>query len=85
MLLRSLYYIESAISGIIGYWEFPEALVIKNLPANAGDKRDMDLIPGSGRFPGGRNGNPLLYSCLENLMEEPGGLQSMGSHRVRHD
>ena len=46
MLLRSLYYIESAISGIIGYWEFPEALVIKNLPANAGDKRDMDLIPG---------------------------------------
>ena len=31
------------------------------------------------------NGTPLQYSCLENPMEEPGGLQSMGSHRVGHD
>ena len=42
------------------------ALVVKNLPANAGDIRDSDSIPGSGRFPGGGHGNPLQYSCLEN-------------------
>ena len=44
-------------------------LVVKNLPANAGDIRDMDLIPGLGRFPGGGHGNPLQYSCLENPMD----------------
>ena len=42
------------------------ALVVKNPPANAGDTRDMCLISGSGRFPGGGHGNPLQYSCLEN-------------------
>ena len=42
------------------------ALVVKNLPANAGDIRDMNLIE-SGRFPAGRQGNPLQYPCLENL------------------
>ena len=41
-------------------------LVVKNLPANAGDIRDTGLIPGSGRSPGGGHGNPLQYSCLEN-------------------
>ena len=38
----------------------------KKLPVNAGDVRDLGSIPGSGRFPGERNGNPLQYSCLEN-------------------
>ena len=47
---------------------FPVALVVKNLPANAGDIRDVVLIPGSGRSPGGGHGNPLQYSCLENPM-----------------
>ena len=62
------------------------AVVIKNPPVNAGDIRDMGLIPGSGRCPGEGNDNPLQYSCLENPMtEEPGGLQSMGSQRVGHD
>ena len=42
------------------------ALLVKNPPANAGDIRDVGLIPGSGRFPGGGHGNPLQYSCLEN-------------------
>ena len=42
-------------------------LVIKNPPANAGDIRDTGPIPGSGRSPGGGNGNPLQCSCLENL------------------
>ena len=44
-------------------------LVVKNLPANAGDKRDVGLIPGLGRSPGGGHGNPLQYSCLENLLD----------------
>ena len=44
-------------------------LLIKNLPANAGDIRDAGLIPGLGRSPGGGNGNPLQYSCLENPMD----------------
>ena len=58
----------------------------KNSPANAGDIRDVGLIPGSGRSPGGGHGDPLQYSCLENpTKEEPGRLQSMGSQRLRHD
>ena len=48
---------------------------------------ELGSIPGLGRSPGEGNGNPLQYSCLENPMDrgEPGGLQSMGSQRVRHD
>ena len=45
------------------------ALVVKNLPANAGDIGDTDSIPGLGRSPGGGNGNILQYSCLENSMD----------------
>ena len=60
-------------------------LVVKNLPVNAGDIRDMGWIPGLGRSPGEGNGNPLQYSCLEiPWTEEAGRLQSMGSHRVGH-
>ena len=60
--------------------------MIKNPPANAGDVRDTGLIFGSGRFPGGGRGNPLQYSCRDNLWtEEPGGLQSMGLQRVGPD
>ena len=44
------------------------ALVVKNPPANAGDIKDMGLIPGSGRHTGLGNGNSLQYSCLENPM-----------------
>ena len=44
-------------------------LVVKNLPANAEDIRDMGSTPGMGRSPGGGHGNPLLYFCLENLMD----------------
>ena len=43
--------------------------MVKNPPANAGTVGDSGLIPGSGRFPGGGNGNPLQYSCLRNPME----------------
>ena len=48
---------------------FPGGARGKNLPANAGDKRDMSLIPGWGRSPGGGPGNLLQYSCLENPMD----------------
>ena len=44
------------------------ALVLKNLPANVGDVRDVSLIPESGRSLGGGHDNPLHYSCLENPM-----------------
>jgi len=44
-------------------------LVVKNLAANAGDVRHAGLIPGSGRSLGRGHGNPLQYSCLENLMQ----------------
>ena len=42
------------------------ALVVKNLPANAGDIRDLGSIPGLGRSPTGGQGKPFQYFCLEN-------------------
>ena len=42
-------------------------LVVKNLSASAGHLRDVGLIPGLGRCPGGGHGDPLQYSCLENF------------------
>ena len=45
------------------------ALVVKNLPADAGDSRVRGLIPGLGRSPGVGNGNLLQFSCLENLVD----------------
>ena len=50
-------------------WASLVALVVKNPPADAGDLRVMGLIPGLGRSPEGRHGNPLQYSCLENPMD----------------
>ena len=50
-------------------WASQVALVVKILPANAGNLRDMGLIPGSGRSPGGGQGNPLQYACLDNSMD----------------
>ena len=44
--------------------------MVKNLPVNAGDLRDVGSIPGSERSPGAGYGNPLQYSCLENLMDK---------------
>ena len=58
----------------------------KNLPANAGDKRDTSAIAGSGRSPGGGHGNPLQYFCLENPMDR--GVRQdtvMGSQKARHN
>ena len=62
---------------------FPGGSAVKNSPTSAGDACS---IPVSIRSSGAGNGSPLQCSCLENPMdEEPGGLQSMGSRRVRHD
>ena len=45
------------------------ALVVKNLPADLGDVRDVDLVPGLGRSPEEGNANPLQCSCLENPID----------------
>ena len=67
-------------------WASQEALMAKNPPTNAGDSRDVGSILLLWRYPRGGHGNSLQYSFLENPMaEEPGGLQSMGWHRVGHD
>ena len=59
---------------------FLDGSVVKNLPANAGD---VGLIPALGRFPEGRNGNPLPYSCLGNRLER-GAWQTV-AHVVAKD
>ena len=59
---------------------FQVALVVRNLPANAGDLRDSGSIPDSGRSPGGGHGNPLQYFCLENPMDR--GAWWATAHRV---
>ena len=48
---------------------FPGARVVKSPPTNAGDRREVGLVPGSGRSPGAGNDNPVQYSCLENQMD----------------
>ena len=50
-------------------WASQMMLVVKNLPAGAGDVRDTGLIPGLGRSPGEGRGNPLQHSSLENSMD----------------
>jgi len=54
--------------------------MVKKPPAHVGDIREMGLIPGLGRSPGGEHGNPFQYSCLENLMDR-GAWQAL-VHRV---
>ena len=63
------------------YRHFPGGSAGKESACSTGD---LGLISVLGRSLGERNGNPLQYSCLENSMDEPGGLQSMGSQRVRY-
>ena len=50
-------------------WVSQVALLLKDLPASAGDTGVTGSIPGSGRSPGGGHGNPLQCSCLENPMD----------------
>ena len=68
------------------HWASQVALVVKNPPANTGDLRTSGSIPGSVRSPGEGHANPLhILAWRIPWTEEPGGLQSIGSHRVRHD
>ena len=57
------------IGDVILKMGLPGGSVVKNRPASAGDIADVGLIPQSGRSPGEGNGNPLQYSCLENIMD----------------
>ena len=60
--------------------------MVKNPSANTGDIRNIGSIPGLGKSPEAGHSNPLQYSRLENPMDRlHGGLQSLGSQRVRHD
>ena len=83
MILKNWPYVGDVLASQV-------TLVAKNLPANAGDIRDMGLTPDSGRSSGGGHSNPLQYSGLENPMGRGAGgrgrgLQSIGSQRVGHD
>ena len=59
----------SIIKYLSCHWASQVVLVLKNLPSNAGDIRDMDSIPGLGRSPREGRGSPFQYSCLENPMD----------------
>ena len=64
----------------------PVAIVVKNMPANAGNVKDPGSTLGFGKSLGGGHGNPLQYSCLGNPMDRrPYRLQSLGLQRVRHN
>ena len=84
-----IFFIFSSVDGHLSHFYvlgLPWGLCGKESAANAGDEGDVSSIPGLGRSPGGRNANSLQCSCLGNPMdEEPGGLPSTGSHRVRHN
>ena len=62
------YIPRSGIAESYGHSRLPRWQSGKNPPANVGDAEDMGSVPGLGRSPGGGNGNPLQYSCLENSM-----------------
>ena len=55
--------------GFMSFWASLIARLVKNVPANAGDTRDVGSIPGLGRPPGVGNGTPLQYCCLGNPMD----------------
>ena len=64
----------------VSNWASQVMLVVKKLPAKAGDIRDVGSIPGWERSPGGGHGNPLQYSCLENPMDR--GAWQATVHRI---
>ena len=72
------------VNSKVWYWvtnsRLPRWLSGKKSISNAGSTRDAGSILGLGRFPGGRNGNPLHYSCLENSMD--GGAWQATAHGV---
>ena len=82
--MEELYHIVIAIKMSSLYiWASQVALVVKNLPANAGDLRDVGSSPGLGRSPGGGHGNPLHSSCLKNPMDRRAGWTT--GHKISYD
>ena len=70
VIIIKVQYREAEMSGIyLEMWGFPGDSMVKNLPAKAVDAKDVGLIPGSGKFPGKGNGNPLQDSFLENPVD----------------
>ena len=70
VIIIKVQYREAEVSGIyLEMWGFPGDSMVKNLPAKAVDAKDVGLIPGSGKFPGKGNGNPLQDSLLENPVD----------------
>ena len=67
--ILEIYQIYISVGFTNQYSTFPDGSAGEKSACKAGDTGDMDLIPGSERFPGEENGNPLQYSCLENLMD----------------
>ena len=86
-----IYVIQHLLANIHNDWHIlakvsQVALVVKNLPANAVDIRNVGLIPGLGRYPGEGHGNPLQYSFLENSLDRGAWWATVhGVARVRHD
>ena len=79
------YNLAKCRNGAFGTVGLPGGRVVRNLPASAGDRKDMSSIPGLGRSPGGGDGNLLQRSCLENSMDRAAWqAKSMESRRVRH-
>ena len=77
---RAVLPLKALGQGSLSFWASQVAPVLKNPPANAGDIGDVGSILGSGRFLGGGHGNPLQYSCLENLIDR--GTWRAVVHRV---
>ena len=78
--------LENWIKPVFFYTASQVALMVKDPPASAGDTRDSSSIPGWRRSPGGWNGTHSSIPAWKiPWTKEPGGLQSMGSQRVRHD
>ena len=65
-LTSAMSHLRVGFPSITKEWAFPGGSVGKEFACNAGDAGDTGLIPGSGRSPKGRNGNPLQYSSQEN-------------------
>ena len=80
--MRDLYqwFVIAELHSFRPWQGFPVCAAVMHPPANEGDTRDTDSIPGLGRCPGGGNGNPLQYSCLTNPMD--GGAWRSAVHRV---
>ena len=69
LLISSFCQLHVGIYIYVCIHDFPGDTVVKNLPAKSGDTRNTRSIPRSGREPGGVNGSPLHYFCLENSMD----------------